>query len=127
MRAVWLPVIARPIPGNRAIALSLSRFAVGVALIACGLSRGLILDDARDAVLLGLRVNGGFGCGGGLDLHLLVALQAFLLGAPFFPCSRDRLALFLPCEPGRLGGFLCGTIVLEESGLRVGSGAAAIC
>lgn len=137
MRAVWLPVIARSTPENSAIPLSLSRFAVGVALIACGLSRGLILDDARDAVCRGLLTSFDFGSGGGIDgcltfgrnslgPRLLIALQALLLGAPFFPRRSHRHALFLPCDTGRLSGFLCGTIGLQESGLCVGSGTAAI-
>ncbi len=117
--------------------LFLSRFAVCVALITFGLSGGFILDDARDAVFLSLLVYFDFGFGGGIggcltfgsnsqNPRLLIALQAFFLGLPFFPGRSDRLTLFLPCEPGRLSGFLCGTIGLQQSGLRFGSGAAAI-
>jgi hypothetical protein len=132
-----MPVIARPIPDAGAIPLPLSRFAACVALIACGLSRGLILDDARDAVFLSLLTAFSFGCGGGigggltlsrsgLDPRLLIALQAFFLRLPFFPGRSDSLTLCLTCEPGRLGGFLCGTVGFQQSGLRFGSGAAAV-
>jgi hypothetical protein len=121
-----MPVSARSIPENGAIPLFLSRFTVCVALIACGLAGGLILDDARDAVFLSFLVDCGFGFGDSLDPRLLIALQAFSLGLPFFPGCRDCLTLCLTCEPGRLGGFLCGTIGFQQSGLRFGSGAAAI-
>jgi hypothetical protein len=117
--------------------LFLSRFTIGVAQIAGSLSGGLILDDARDAVFLSLLTSFDFGscgsiCGcltfGRLSLNplLLIELQAFPLGSPFFPGQSYRHTLFLPCGPGRLSGFLCGTIGLEESGLCVGSGTAAI-
>lgn len=117
--------------------LFLSRFAIGIAQIAGGLSGSLILDDARDAVGRGLFTSFDFGSGGsisgcltfgrlGLSLVLLIALQAFSRGSPFLPGRSYSHTLFLPCEPGRLSSFLSGTVGLEESGLRVSSGTAAI-
>jgi len=50
--------------------LSLSRFVVCVALIACGSSGGFILDDARDAAFLSLVVYFDFGLSGGISSFL---------------------------------------------------------
>ena len=117
--------------------LFLSRLAIGVAQIACGLSGGLILDDARNAVFVSLLTCFDFGSGGSIGSCLtfgrfslnaleLLELYPFPLGTPFLPGLGCCHAFFLPCEPGRLSGFLCGTIGLEESRLRLGSGTAAV-
>ncbi|MBU2533745.1 MAG: hypothetical protein KKB37_13470, partial [Alphaproteobacteria bacterium] len=117
--------------------LPLSRFAIGVAAVAFGFSSGFILNDARDLIFCGLltRFNlgsrGGIGCClkcGGLSVNarLLLELDPFALRTPLFSRRGDCQPLFLPCEPGGFGGFLCGTMRFEASSLGVGSGAAAI-
>jgi hypothetical protein len=118
--------------------LSLPRFAIGVAQVACSLSGGLILNHARNAPSVSLlarldlgsgRSIGGsltFGCLGANAL-LLLDFCPFSLGSPCLPGRGYGQTLCLPCKPGRFLGFLCGTKGLKKSSFCVGSGAAAIC
>ena len=113
----------------------MSRFAIGVAPVACGLSSGLVLDHARNAVSVSRLTcfDLGSGCSigscltfGGLSANalLLLKLHPFALGTPFFPGRGYGHTPCLPYEPGRFCGFLCGTMCLKKSSFCVGSGTA---
>lgn len=76
--------------------LFLSRFAIGIATVALGLSGGLVLDHARDALFLGgltcfdFSSRCSIGCrllfgGFGPNALLLLELHPFPFGTPCFP------------------------------------------
>jgi len=76
----------------------------------------------------GRSIGGSLTFGGlGPNALLLLELQPFPFGTPCIPGLGYGQTLCLPCEPGRLGGFLRGTVRLKKSSFCVSSGAAAIC
>ena len=136
----WPPGSEKPPQGEGSLLLSC--LAIGIALVAFGLSCGLIADHPSDqAVRLFLRFCLGSGCNIGcslmfgslgLDALLLLLPRPFLeletipLLVPFVPGRGCRQTLGLPCKAGRFGGLLCGLVAAKKSGFGVGSGRAAV-
>ena len=116
--------------------LALSRFAIGIALVACSLSRGFVFHHARNTgffrVLagVGLFLRGGVrGCltfnDLGLGTGFFFQLCLLALKAPRFAGRGNRCALRLTLRLLRLCGYLCGAICIQERCLCIcGSGAA---
>lgn len=117
--------------------LSLTRFPVCVAQIACGLSRGLVCNHACNALSfrflalfrfcdcgsLGSRFSFGrfhFGA------RLLFQFYARALDPPLFPRSGDGCAFRLTRGSRRLVGCPCGLVGVQQSRFCLGGGRAAV-
>lgn len=121
-----------------ACGLFLPRLAIGIAAVAFGLSRGLILDDPGDQALDPLAAF-AFGqcrrikcrltfCNLVIKALLLLltrlALEPVALGVPRVSGGGNRTPLFQPRQPGRLGRGHRGAVGLKLCRLGVGCSAA---
>lgn len=117
--------------------LFLPCLAIGVASVSFRLSRGFVLDHARDTVFLGLLARVGLGSrrslgiclslgGLGANALLFLELYPFALRATFFPGCGDSEALGLACGSVRFCSFLRRMEPPEKVGFCFRSGAATV-
>lgn len=104
--------------------LFLSRFPIGIAPVAIGLSGGLVVSDARgtfspDRITRGCLGLGGGSLGflneGGCSAHpfLFLKLQFCAFCLPLFLGGGGQKPFFLTHETGRFCGLLCGAVGFE--------------
>lgn len=117
--------------------LAFSSLTICVALVACGLSRGLVFHHAGNAGFfgvfagIGLCLRGGVrDClaldGFGLGTGFFFPLCLLALEAPRFAGCGNRCTLCLALRLVRLCGYLCGAICVQERCLCIRCSGAAV-